>query len=169
MKLSRIIWHKQGVMLQPYQVICHAVTSWDRFYFCYLFYLCYHLTLDIFYSYYLRSEDISRSLLSPTVSDRKLAFPSGSERFCSETLISARNAASVKSEPIFEIARNFSEHIPINSEQLVGITRIWSEPIPSKFLANSDHIRAFWSERFRTRNNDYNPLMNYFIIIIIYM
>src|ERR1700678_3098574 len=65
-----------------------------------------------------------RSLLSPTVSDRKLAFPSGSERFCSETLISARNAASVKSEPIFEIARNFSEHIPINSEQLVGITRI---------------------------------------------
>ena len=47
-----------------------------------------------------------------------------SERFCSETLISARNAASVKSEPIFEIARNFSEHIPINSEQLVGIPRI---------------------------------------------
>src|SRR6202522_4628807 len=67
---------------------------------------------------------LTRSLLSPTVSDRKLAFPSGSERFCSETLISARNAASVKSEPIFEIARNFSEHIPINSEQLVGITRI---------------------------------------------
>src|ERR1700678_1692457 len=66
----------------------------------------------------------SRSLLSPTVSDRKLVFPSGSERFCSETLISARNAASVKSEPICEIARNFSEHIPINSEQLVGITRI---------------------------------------------
>src|ERR1700678_1120519 len=66
----------------------------------------------------------ARSLLSPTVSDRKLAFPSGSERFCSETLISARNAASVKSEPIFEIARNFSEHIPINSEQLVGISRI---------------------------------------------
>src|SRR5271155_4934854 len=65
-----------------------------------------------------------RSLLSPTVSDRKLVFPSGSERFCSETLISARNAASVKSEPIFEIARNFSEHIPIHSEQLVGITRI---------------------------------------------
>src|SRR5271168_5354278 len=72
----------------------------------------------------LRGPALARSLLSPTVSNRKLAFPSGSERFCSETLISARNAASVKSEPIFEIARNFSEHIPINSEQLVGITRI---------------------------------------------
>src|ERR1700678_3473209 len=70
------------------------------------------------------SPDKWRSLLSPTVSDRKLAFLSGSKRFRSETLISARNAASVKSEPIFEIARNFSEHIPINSEQLVGITRI---------------------------------------------
>src|ERR1700678_4123301 len=81
----------------------------------------------------LKKHNQLRSLLSPTVS----------ERFCLETLISARNAASVKSEPILEIARNFSEHIPINSEQLVGITRIRSEPIPSKFLANSDHIRAF--------------------------
>jgi hypothetical protein len=44
--------------------------------------------------------------------------------FRPETLISARNAASVKSEPIFEITRNYSEHIPINSEQLLGITWI---------------------------------------------
>ena len=71
--------------------------------------------------------------------------------FRPETLISAQNAASVKSEPIFKITRNSSEHIPINSEQLIGITRIWSEPIPSKFLANSDHIRAIpnkeqWSQ-----------------------
>ena len=47
-----------------------------------------------------------------------------SHSFQPETLISARNVASVKSEPNFEIARNFSEHIPINSEQLLGITRI---------------------------------------------
>ena len=79
---------------------------------------------------------LSRSLLSPTVSERKLAVPSGSEQFCSETLRSARNGRSVKSGLIFEISRNFSEHIPINSEQILGITQIRSEPIPSK----SDHI-----------------------------
>src|ERR1700678_2158867 len=41
------------------QVICHATSSRDRFYFyylfyyCYLFYLCYRLSFDMFYHYYL--------------------------------------------------------------------------------------------------------------------
>src|SRR5271168_3330890 len=74
-----------------------------------------------------------RSLLSPTVSDRKLAFPSGSERFCSETLISARNAASVKSEPIFEIARNFSDQFRATGRNHSDMIRTYSEQIPSKF------------------------------------
>src|ERR1700678_606034 len=35
------------------QVICHATPSWDRFYFYYLFYICYHLSFDTFYLCYL--------------------------------------------------------------------------------------------------------------------
>src|ERR1700678_2110758 len=62
---------------------------------------------------------------------------SGSERFRSETLISARNAASVKSEPIFEIARNFfraySDQFRATGRNHSDMIRTYSEQIPSKF------------------------------------
>ena len=37
------------------QTISHATISWDHFYFCYLFYCCYHLSFDTLYFYYLKS------------------------------------------------------------------------------------------------------------------
>src|SRR5271168_2130906 len=81
-----------------------------------------------------------RSLLSPTVSDRKLAFPSGSERFCSECSISEVRANFRNSSEFF---RAYSDQFRATGRNHSDMIRTYSEQIPSKFLANSDHIRAF--------------------------